>query len=442
MTICYNCGTETEDTITIDDEEYCQDCVNELFAECERCGKYIKKEDAIETQDGDLICETCRNRYYEKCEDCGDIVRMSNLTYVESRGGYICQSCLEDNYTRCDDCGHFWRNYELRDVNGNDICDDCLENHYVTCYLCGEYVLDDNAYHDENADEYYCENCIRDIPIYDYHEFSDFNIHKTIEDTIDCLTLGFELEVSGSILKANKFLEFFTNQEIILMKDSSIENGGFEIITMPMSMTYFEGFKKRLEAGLNYLRENDFTSHNKGGMHIHINQDSISKDMLANLREVLYGNDNDINTWLSITQRHPKNQSQWCRMNGTNVLSFYNIKRTPSYEKIAIDYDRYTALNYSARTGTYEFRIFNGNLRIERVMKNIQCVLALLAYAKEHEDNERPLCNTTGFLKYVTENKEKYPDFAEFMEEKQIYENHIEHYFNEDTFDEEETEAA
>ena len=82
--------------------------------------------------------------------------------------------------------------------------------------------------------------------------------------------------------------------------------------------------------------------------------------------------------------------------------------------------DRYTALNRDRRTKTYEFRIFNSNLRIERVMKNLECVFALLDYTKLYKDEAHAVCDTYGFIRYVLEHEEDYPNLYDYFEERKI----------------------
>ena len=68
--------------------------------------------------------------------------------------------------------------------------------------------------------------------------------------------------------------------------------------------------------------------------------------------------------------------------------------------------------------------IFNSNLRIERFLKNYECVLALLDYTKENEQNTLPVCNTVGFIEYVYSHSDKYENLYNFFVERQIKEHY------------------
>ena len=84
----------------------------------------------------------------------------------------------------------------------------------------------------------------------------------------------------------------------------------------------------------------------------------------------------------------------------------------------------YTALVNDGRTRTYEFRIFNSNLKLDRILKNYECVLALLDYTKQHQDIDHPYCNTQDFINYVLENPFIYRNLYNFFIERKIKEHY------------------
>ncbi len=205
----------------------------------------------------------------------------------------------------------------------------------------------------------------------------------------------------------------------MLMHDSSV--AGFEIVTNPMTYKYMqEKFYPRLEEGMRYLIQNDFKGHNAGGIHIHISEEAVTKLQVAQLSEILYGNKNDFETWLILTQRKREN-THWCRFNKSK--RFYDITDDSS-EKPYVDSDRHTALNHDTRTHTYEFRIFNSSLRMDRIKKNVECVIALLDYTSDHKLDERPVCHLTAFLEYVMARRIFYPNLSAFIDEKNLLEAH------------------
>lgn len=412
---CYRMVGENEFTI-IDGKFVCKHC----YVHCANCDEAVLLSECEITVDG-YVCSSCADNY-DTCAHCGKKHHVDNMTWVDDQ--YVCEDCLSNFYVNCDDCGELIHRdnayYVYRHGNEQQVCYECRYDHYNECHQCGDVVHEDDSEWDEESEYCYCYSCWEDIKnkvIFGYHGFDDFSLKSVASDTTS-YGYGFELEVAGYESHASDFLSFFddNNEELVLMHDGSVN--GFEIVTQPMTEGYFyEVFKPKFEKGLKFLREAGFKGHNAGGLHIHVSKEMISTGMLAQLGEILYSeNTDDYNTWLRLTQRKNSAMSSWCSM----------LNRDNTFEEILdegysfICDDRYTALNYDRRTSTYEFRIFNSNIRFERFMKNFECVKALLDYTKEHEDDTEPTCDTQGFLEYVEKKSLFYPNLYAFMEEMNI----------------------
>ena len=364
---CETCGTYERENkiITIEDKNYCYNCIPENYVKCSCCHKYHKREDSVYTEEH----------------------------------GYVCNSCLKTHFIRCSKCGSLTLNSTARNLNGMMICTRCASN------IIQKYI---HCYHDNNVN------------------YNKLYTAKDNPNDIKTCYFGFELEVSGEKLKALDFMQIENiDREIVLMSDSSIKNGGFEIVTMPMTKNYIdEVFIPKFTQALKFLRDNDFKGHNYGGLHIHISQDAVTNKQISQLSEILYGNERDRRIWLGITQRKRNEMSQWSRMDN-RINTFFQVnKRAESSGKANLASGRYTALCKDDRTKTYEFRIFNSNIRIERFLKNYECVLALLDYTKLNENNPLPVCNTVGFIDYVYNNQEKYKNLYEFFIERKLREHY------------------
>ena len=167
----------------------------------------------------------------------------------------------------------------------------------------------------------------------------------------------------------------------------------------------------------NFLNKEGFRGHNKGGIHIHVSQEVFTKEMLCVLRNVLYSGDSEnLEVWKAITQRKQSEIDHWCRYDEAKDCSTI-LSSDCDYPKIASG--RYTALNHDERTGTYEFRIFNSNTRIERIKKNIQTVYSLIDYAN-YKAPRYYSANTVNYIEFVKENNEFYPDLYAFLYEMGI----------------------
>lgn len=416
--ICRDCGKMVlpKEGHIIDGEFYCNDCI----VKCIECGEYILKDDAIKTHDGEFICESCKEDNYYTCEDCGELYHQNDLTWIEDKQMYVCETCLDGNYYKCECCNKYFSSngcYETYDHNW--VCSDCYDNSYRTCEDCGLAVHDDDYYYNESDGCSYCPDCEgnHQSSIYGYHDYECFCKKQVYCETGTKEFFGLEIEVSGDSDYADEFLDIVP--DVVLMSDSSINGGGFEIVTEPMTRGYIaEKFLPNIEKGMKFLNDNGFRGHNKGGIHIHVSQEVFSKKMLCALRNILYsGLETNMEVWKAITQRHQSEIDSWCKY--TNARSITDIfEDSRQYPYISND-GRYTALNYDSRTGTYEFRIFNSNTRIERIKKNIQTVYSLVDYAK-HKEETYHSASTGDYLEFVKENKALYPDLFSFMYEMGI----------------------
>lgn len=421
---------ERTDTSDINGRNVCDDCRDTYYIKCESCNKWIKKRDILQV-DGYLICQHCSENEFSECDACGRRYLTVSLTEVNHGEQHVCSNCLR-SFTRCADCGQYVGQANRRTVVQNTypyeryICNRCAEN-YFECSCCHRFTSEIET--DEG--EQICRDCLHNgtSVIHSYHNGEPF-VKRFIEGETENekLFFGLELEVGGDKQYARRFLKKFEPQTIQLMNDSSVQ--GFEIITMPMTYKFLmRKFIPQLKEGLKYLIEKGFKGHNAGGLHIHVSEEAITKYQAAQLAEILYGNSNDKQTWQKIAQRKPENL-HWCSLNGSK--RFYDITDDAN-EKPCVSNSRHTALNHDGRrTHTYEFRIFNSSLRIDRILKNIECVVALLDYTSKYATYERPTCHTTDFLKWVVARKIFYPNLNRFLEEKQIVEQHNKKDFTQD----------
>lgn len=413
--ICKDCGKMVlpKDGHIIDGEFYCNDCT----VQCSDCGEYILKDDAIKTHDGDLICESCNDNDYFTCEDCGEIYPCDDSHWIEDKEKCVCDNCL-DNYYECEACHkYFSRDGVYETYDEKYVCEKCYDYDYRTCEDCGLAMHCDDSYYNEIDDCNYCPNCEdkHTSSIYSYHDYDCFCKKQVYGETGTKEFFGLEIEVSGDPDYADDFLGLVP--DVVLMHDGSIDRG-FEIVTEPMTRGYIaEKFLPNIERGMKFLNDKGFRGHNKGGIHIHVSQEVFSKKMLCVLRNVLYsGLETNMEVWKAITQRHQSEINEWCKYK--DARSITDILTDTSDFPLLV-YDRYTALNYDSRTGTYEFRIFNSNTRIERIKKNIQTVYSLVDYAK-HKEETYHSASTGDYIDFVKENSVFYPDLYEFMYEMGI----------------------
>lgn len=421
---CDICGCETDDYKEVDGDIVCADCLEENYVICNDCGAIIPNNEAVETGDGELVCEECIASNYVYCDECENYHRHEDTTYLENYEITVCDSCLDNNFSRCEGCGEWVSDDERYTTDGGDIyCEDCYYDRYTTCDDCGCELYRDDAICIDGCN--YCDSCAEEHEeepdydnIYDYHAFNHYNYiprYSKGEDSSDSsISLyGLELEVGGYCSKASEIVDRLQGNAIA-MHDSSVD--GFELVFMPITRKYlYNELRPVLEDALKFMINNDFKGHNAGGIHIHFTKIPNSMQV-ANMTRIIYGDEKDRKIWLKITQRRPENM-HWCSMT-SDVYDTDYILNNNIYAPAGTG-NHGTALNFCTRTNTHELRIFNSNLRIERVLKNFECVFALQDYIAKASE---PICDTRGFIDFVDKHAEDYPHLVAFLHEKRVFE--------------------
>lgn len=204
-------------------------------------------------------------------------------------------------------------------------------------------------------------------------------------------------------------------------KDGSLGELGWEIVTHPIAPGEWlrdadaKGSKVKPFWGLlDKLRELDYKSHDGSlcGMHVHVSRSAFGGTRLALLdggetwairTTHYYWFAKLINSpvFAKLSQREPGKLSQWARQMQVTVRSFHR----PT--------GHYSACNLTQQT--VEVRVFRGNLREDRVRKNLEAVIAAVEFSKTMSSRHwrKPLEGL--FAKYVSDNKALYPNLFAFM---------------------------
>ena len=404
---CDDCGSWTDRHISVDDGEkrVCEDCL-EYYHQCINCCQWYSDDCGTQDNDGDFACQGCIDSGdIEICEHCGVLIHYG------------------DAYHTADDV---------------TLCEWCCDNHTENCDVCSmTYYHGNNIEYDEDEDMYICEECRQRHIIeesqteprrapniingYTYKP-KPFFLKCENEDTNEFF--GFEIEVEGARTFAEDFQEIVGN-DIYIKQDGSVM--GFEIVTHPMTRMYFyQVFVPKLQMGMQLLRTNGFRAHNRAGIHIHVSNKAITNDMLARMVDVVYQRPlQNQKIWQKITQRKAGELNRWASMK-TNSLLFKNKKATiqnvksqaETEKKPTIGSCRYTAINTNNQHTT-EFRIFNSNLRIERIIKNAQVIFSLMDFSKT-----KTKASLQNYLSFIFKHENEYNMLCDFLIEKHIYNPH------------------
>ncbi len=129
---CASCGDRLSDDnrYRTDDDDYCESCYHDRFAQCENCGESVDN-DFIRTvyreRDGRQIakfyCEDCRNDNTNECQECG-LFFVSEMTTTEN-GDMYCQQCADKNLIDCQECGEILRRKDAEEIDGAFYCEEC-----------------------------------------------------------------------------------------------------------------------------------------------------------------------------------------------------------------------------------------------------------------------------------------------------------------------------
>lgn len=390
---------------------------------CSHCGISIdtNTEDYY-TYDGDIYCEDCYSNNFTRCDDCGKVIPIEDSTYIEYDERTVCQDCLENNYIICNDCGEIIPpTNAYTGADGCVYCESCFDRYFTYCDECNRVIWQDDAYWDEDGEQTLCGYCYNNRQlrtILPYHsEYAEYiPMYMSDEDRNNNYNqlYGIELEITGSTDTAERFKELM-DDDVVLMHDGSVD--GYEMVSMPVSREYFyKMFVPKLKNGLKYLIDNGMTGHNGGGIHVHFKKLDNSIQM-ANMIKILYEStefEKDY-IWIPITQRKRSSLRQWASLWNNDYGSDEIDESTMGG---GINYHS-TAFNYDTRTQTNELRIFNSNLRIERIIKNLECVFALEDYIKS---KDTVTCDTKGFLIWIDEHADKYKELNNFLHELKIFE--------------------
>ena len=399
----------------------CDDCEPDNYAICDDCGELVEIDRTYTTHDNRIICENCyESNDYFTCERCGKVVDDYHIVHIKDTEEYVCDDCADEHYYQCMGCGE-WFSYDkiITDSNNQHLCEDCYCDNYYTCAECGEFVHQNDCYWNDALDEPYCEYCfnteIQNGFINSYHSNGDWTVHLTESELdnymSDKLTLGLEIEVAGNTDYAEGFMERLDNDLIYLERDGSV--AGFEIITQPMTRQYVtELFEDKISKGFEFLKEHNFKGHNAGGIHIHVRLPYNNLDFMSyilKLKKLLYNLSPHMqDLLLLISQRKSDELKRWSDNEYYGKLTLQNCMSQST---------RYELLNMDSRTRTLEFRMFNSNIRTERIMKNIEVVLSLLDYVETYYTVDIYDNNLFTWLDYVKRNEEKYPNLVAFMNE-------------------------
>lgn len=363
---CADCGEVVlaEDSFEVEGDRYCCKCADE----CNECGRAFVISDLHEDEESHLhrlYCDRCSFQ----CAHCGDWFRRDNGYEVD--GETWCEACTDYDARTCEECGTTTQHYEYCDELGASYCRECYRE-LPRCSECGS-ILDG---------EEICHECVHgnnsSIQPYNFKPAAKFL--KVASETQFC---GFELEVESDPDKCED--EVYDDANAVngsfagcyCKHDGSVE--GFEIVTHPFSFDWLKQNEKSLASLLNNLKERNYKSAKAErcscGLHIHTNRNTLSLVQQYKMAKFVYCNPQFV--YVLSNRRLSRLNDYACPLQ-SDVRGSYTLATKLFRCK---DVERYWALNLCP-INTVEYRLFNGTLTFNTLMRAIEFVFSQVEFCK------------------------------------------------------------
>jgi len=323
-------------------------------------------------------------------------------------------SALREDVRNC--CGYdeYYLDGDGRSWAGSWYSYDYLNERTFICESC------DCRYHnDDYATDGHCQECWDSRDSDDDEECEPANPYavKTygnrsadykMPEGQGPLFYGIELEVEckSNIWydgEAKRVYQALGLDYVVLKRDGSLSDAGFEIVTRPDSLD----IHKRKWADFIKTAANTLTSWSNGrcGMHIHATRSALTQLQLGKMLVWV----NHANNESVVKTTAGRSLKQWaCTEKG---------KKLTDGKKLSMN--RYVALN--VRDETVECRIFRGTLKPESFFKNLEFYDALIAFCAPANHSCTDIETPQPFLKFVTANAKTYPNLHEFYVRRGVY---------------------
>jgi hypothetical protein len=256
----------------------------------------------------------------------------------------------------------------------------------------------------------YCGNCYDSVvegnPIFGYcfkPKPRFFGTKQQPKDKI--LYFGCELEVAVDDDEdvEDKAVEVaaLMKDRAYLKKDSSIGRG-FEIVTHPHT---WEEIRKLWQDQWNEDIPG-LSSHTSGtcGFHVHVSRAPLTKMHIQKIVVFVNAPENH-DLVKTVAQRA-------CNKWGI-------LKADKKIGHCAHSEERYEAVNLENRQ-TIEFRIFRGNMRKDRILKNLEFVKATIDFTRDRSYRE---LSAGRFLEFVKANRKEFPNLDEYLSSRAFHPN-------------------
>lgn len=236
---------------------------------------------------------------------------------------------------------------------------------------------------------------------FDYNEWDKRNAQNA-------LVFGVELEMEPRGCRGTDLIKLLggadqRGKNFILKSDGSLTDG-VEMVTMPFTLEQHKEekaikWKALLSSVARMAKSGVDTDH--CGMHIHVNKAALSALTIGKM--LVFLNSEDLAPLITtIAQR---GSGHYCERDTKKIT-----------DGVKTSANRYDIMNVSGSHPTCEIRMFRGNVRVERVYKNIEFCHALVQYCRQ--TGMQDLQDWGNFTRWLVSKRGQYPFLVQFLIDK------------------------
>ena len=376
---------------TIDEVELkcCIACATELDSD----------NDGTTTSGGDPVCDSC----VVMCTKCECVITVDD-EYNDVEGESWCQRCTRNDASWCDLCDRYFTGYTYSTDDSDDtMCERCYEDNTTYCEDCDSTYMHGCDY-DHNGD-------VDSRTIHDYSYRPDPIFHKS-DDEQTRLYFGIEVETEArgqdytTRRVAAEFASRLEGERLAYLKSDGSLECGFEVVSHPMSHSYFMNDATTFWDTINRLKI-DYNMMAWGtktcGLHIHISRAGFAGGSHQHRFLQLVYNNKDFYEVMA-----GRSSSHWAKFDDDVDPTTGNKSLKHKFDRHGSD--RYSAVNTNNRN-TLEMRIFRGSLNQDYLKACIDLAHASVQFTRVMSVPEvrNHKLDCINLIQYVRERVELYP---------------------------------
>lgn len=365
-------------------------------------------------------------KFARKCSECDNFNHTSdlrNLTwydvdYDKHTRTDLCVYCFNTaseilELGECNRCGEIFERdaFEI-DEDYLRACSGC-NDHYYTCDECGQLVCDDYAHSHEVIRDASFTPRLKFFPDdkQDYYFGFELELETDDEDNTQ--------ELAEVVIKRLNKDTAKSTAPFYIKWDGSLDNG-FELVSHPATIEWFRESGKLDEIN-GFPAEFGFRAWDTDtcGFHVHVSRTAFYRE---NAGRVIYSKAHELR-FIALFYRNPEFVTYLAGRASNHYASFSSDEFPTRAEHLRGKIDRKESDKYQVintrHNNTLEIRIFQGTLRKERILSNLQLVQAGVEYTRNLEtagiENIKNL-SSDKFISYIIENGEKYPELLTKVE--------------------------